>query len=211
MLWGMDGRTDPPEMLRPKEVEPLTGDEPFSGTDATVGDFWSWGFSDLRANTTRGGLAEFLVAHAVGAQQRVRDAWDNFDVLSPAGTRIEVKASAYLQSWVQREHSKISFSRLSGLEFDASSNEYSAERSVRADVFVFCVHTEREPMAYDPLDVSKWEFYAVPADAVRAAGTRTVGLAWVRAQAGQPVPFASLSGAIAAASSPGAHEVPGAG
>jgi hypothetical protein len=187
---------DPDQWLRPTAVAPLSGDEEFAGTEATVRDFWTWGFSDLRANTIRGVLAEFLVARAVGALQEVRDTWDNYDVLAPDGTRIEVKSSAYLQSWTQKRHSVLSFDRLTGLEFDATTNEYSAERLVRADVFVFAVHTERVPESYDALDVSKWEFYVVPADAIRAAGTRTVGITWVRSQAGVPVEFANLRGAI---------------
>jgi hypothetical protein len=41
---------------------PLDGGGRFTGLDATVSDFWRWAFSDLRDNTTRGILAEFLVA-----------------------------------------------------------------------------------------------------------------------------------------------------
>ena len=182
--------------LRPTPVEPLDGSESFDGLEASVRDFWSWAHSDLRDNTERGVLAEFLVARAVGSSQRVRVGWDNYDVLAPDGTRIEVKASAYLQSWAQKKHSQLVFGRLSGLEFDASRNEFGTERRVRGDVFVFCVHTERDPAAYDALDVSKWEFYVVAADAVREARTRTVGINWVRNHAREAVPFAGLAAAI---------------
>ena len=48
----------------------LTGDEPIRGADATLRDFWAWGYSDLRANTVRPLLAEFPVARAVGAALR---------------------------------------------------------------------------------------------------------------------------------------------
>ena len=44
----------------------MDGGRRFVGLDATVADFWRWAFSDLRDNTTRGILAEFLVAKAVG-------------------------------------------------------------------------------------------------------------------------------------------------
>jgi hypothetical protein len=50
--------------LTPAPVVPLNGSERFTGLDATVADFWRWAFSDLRNNTTRGILAEFLVARA---------------------------------------------------------------------------------------------------------------------------------------------------
>ena len=67
---------------------------------------------------------------------------------------------------------------------------------MRADVFVFAVRTERDPDAYDALDLSRWEFYVVGSDAVRAAQTRTVGIAWVRSQASEPVGFEGLGRAI---------------
>ena len=40
--------------LKPKSVEPLNGEETFSGSSMTVLEFWQWGFSDLRTNIVRG-------------------------------------------------------------------------------------------------------------------------------------------------------------
>ena len=96
---------------------PLDGTERFVGLDDTVADFWRWAFSDLRDITTRGILAEFLVAKAVGDQRTMRIGWDNFDAQAPDGTTIEVKCSAFLQSWVQKRHSDLVFGRLSAREF----------------------------------------------------------------------------------------------
>src|SRR5262252_1100889 len=84
---------------------PADGNEPFSGTDLRLGDFWRWAFSDLVSNVTRSTLAEFLVATAVGDSRPVREEWADFDVLTPAGVRVEVKSSAYLQTWFQRQSS----------------------------------------------------------------------------------------------------------
>jgi hypothetical protein len=120
---------------------PLDGSERFIGLDATVTDFWRWAFSDLRDNTTRGILAEFLVARAVGDERGLRIGWDNFDAKAPDGTAIEVKCSAFLQSWPQKQHSPLSFGRFRAREFDWTRNEYSVDARVRADVFVFCVQT----------------------------------------------------------------------
>lgn len=185
--------------LRPSAARPLRADEPFVGLTATVSDFWSWAFSDLRSNIERGVLAEFLVARAVGAEQPMRVAWDNYDVLAPDGTRIEVKSSAYLQSWPQRRYSTLTFGRLAARSWEPETDTYSEAPEVRADVFVFAVHTCRDPDAYDMLDVSQWEFWTVPADRVRAAGFKTVGIAWVRDQASAgPVNFSSVAAAIAA-------------
>lgn len=59
--------------------------------EATVLDFWRWGFSDLRLNIVRGVLAEFLVAKAVGATETPKEEWANFDVGTPASVRVEVR------------------------------------------------------------------------------------------------------------------------
>jgi hypothetical protein len=61
----------------------LLGDEAFS-IGGTVRDFWSCAMSDLQSNATRGHLAEFLVAPAVGATG-TRVEWDAFDVQAPTG------------------------------------------------------------------------------------------------------------------------------
>ncbi len=124
---------DEASWLEPTPVEPLTGHEPLSGVAATVAEFWRWGFSDLRTNIVRGILAEFLVAKVVGAREPVRVAWDNFDVVSGAGTRIEVKSSGHLQSWPQKRLSTVAFTGLTGLRWDAKEG-WGDDREVRADV-----------------------------------------------------------------------------
>lgn len=178
---------------------PLNGSERFAGLDATVADFWRWAFSDLRDNTTRGILAEFLVAKAVGDQRSLRIAWDNFDAQAPDGTTIEVKCSAFLQSWTQKRYSELVFGRLSAREFDAARNEYSVDARVRADVFVFAVQTQREPAAYDVLDISHWEFWVVSASIIRERAGKTVGIGWVREHATGPLSYGGLADAIQAA------------
>lgn len=177
-------------------AKPLNGSERFTGLDATVADFWRWAFSDLRDNTTRGILAEFLVARAVGDQRGLRIGWDNFDVRAPDGTAIEVKCSAFLQSWTQKRHSALRFGRLSAREFDAARNEYSVDARVRADVFVFAVQTQREPAAYDMLDISRWQFWVAGASTIRELAAKTVGIGWVRRHASGPLPYGELAEAI---------------
>lgn len=192
-----------PHDLVPSPVRPLAPGEALAGTDASVGDFWTWAFSDLRDNTVRATLAEYLVLLAVGAEASVRTGWDNFDVLAPDGTRIEVKAAGYLQSWSQKEVSVPHFSRLAAREFDASTNEYSEGPMVRADVFVFAIQTQSKPESYDPLDVDHWEFYVVHADRIRELGTKSVGLGWVKANCAGPVKFGMLNAEISGAAKSG--------
>lgn len=160
--------------------------------------FWRWAFSDLCDNATRGILAELLVAKAVGDQRPLRIGWDNFDVEAPDGTTMEVKCSAFLQSWVQKRHSELIFGRLSAREFDATRDEYSADVRVRADVFVFAVQTQREPASYDVLDISYWEFWVASATTMREWGGKAVGISWVRQHATGPLPYDNLADAIQA-------------
>jgi hypothetical protein len=97
---------------RPLSRHPLGTRRRRPGRDPA--DFWRWPFSDLRENTTRGILAELLVAYAVGAVGRLRRFWDNYDLLTPSGVRVAVKASSYLQSWPQRRLSRLRFGKLTG-------------------------------------------------------------------------------------------------
>ncbi len=190
--------TPPDGWLVPRPPQLLEGSDRFAGVDASVVDFWLWAFSDLRDNTTRGVLAEFLVALAVGRAGTRRKPWDNYDLITDDGLRIEVKASGYLQGWAQAKLSTPSFGRVAARTWDENTNEFGAEPEVRADVFVFAVHTCCDHTMYDALDVSQWQFYVVPAQAVRASGYKTLGISWVRKQT-EPISFGELAAAIAAA------------
>jgi hypothetical protein len=60
------------------KVTVKTGDECFHSIGASLGytllDFWRWSASDLVSNATRGRLAEFIVAKALGISvNAVRD------------------------------------------------------------------------------------------------------------------------------------------
>lgn len=158
-------------------------------------DYWRWAFSDLRDNTQRGVLAEFLVTLALGRTETRRKAWDNYDVTTSSGLRIEVKASGYLQSWAQATHSRLSFGRVIARTWDANTNEFGAKPEVRADVFVFSVQTCKDPQRYDALDLSQWEFYVVAADRVRECRYKSVSIAWVRKHA-DSVSFSDLAATI---------------
>jgi hypothetical protein len=57
----------PPQLLEPHDA--------FHGLDAAVSDFWRWAFSDLRDNTVRGVVAEFIVAAALDRTATRRKGW----------------------------------------------------------------------------------------------------------------------------------------
>jgi hypothetical protein len=182
--------------LEPTPVAPLGGDERFGEMTCSVLDFWRWGFSDLRTNIVRGVLAEFLVAKAVGDPSPLRNAWDNFDVTTPSGIRVEVKSSAYLQSWRQRDVSRLSFTGLLGREWSAVTNELAPERTLRADVYVFAIHICRKPEDYDPLRVDQWVFHVATAGLLRAVGSRSVSKAFLDRYAPQEYRLHELAAAI---------------
>jgi hypothetical protein len=191
----MSDSSIPDGWLSPALPQRLEAEEEFDGADARVGDFWRWAFSDLRDNTTRGVLAEFLVALALGRTEDRRIGWDNYDVKTASGIRVEVKASGYLQTWAQARPSQLSFGRVSGRAWDENTNTFDDVASVRADVFVFAVHTCLEHAAYNTRDVSQWEFHVVAAHEVAASKYKSVSISWVRQRA-SAIGFSELADAI---------------
>ncbi|MGY1662306.1 hypothetical protein ACI78Q_13895 [Geodermatophilus sp. SYSU D00705] len=172
----------------------LTGDEPIRGADTTLRDFWAWGYSNLRANTVRPLLAEYLVARAVGADLRPRVEWDSYDVLTPDGLRLEVKSGAYLQAWEQPRLSAITFGGLRARV--PSGDSWTADSTYNADGYVFAVLTTTEHARYDALDLDQWLFWVLPRRIVAATGQQSIGLARVQALADPPVSFGRLADLI---------------
>jgi hypothetical protein len=155
----------PPEWgaieLRPLDHStPVTGDG--APPDATLGDFWQWAYSDLTMNTTRGVLAEYLVALAIRAREVVRDAWATYDLTSADGVTVEVKSAAHIQSWPQHGPSRISFNYAVREGLDPATQDHDRMPARHAQVYVFALLTCMDQGAVNALDVSQWEFYVVP-------------------------------------------------
>lgn len=151
----------------------LSGEEPFlsGGTPLpfTIREFWAWSSSDLMSNTFRGRVAEFLVAQALGVASASRDEWSPWDLTTAEGTTVEVKSSAYIQSWAQRTLSTPSFDIAPKRFWSAETNTMDANPKRHAAVYVFSLlaHTERPTV--EPLDVRQWEFFVVPTRALDQA------------------------------------------
>lgn len=184
--------------LTPAQLPQLGGYESFSAGDLTVLDFWRWALGDLRMNNARGYLAEFLVARALKSPEPTRVEWGSHDVTAPDGTRIEVKSSAFLQSWSQNVVSKPRFG-LTGatLLWDEAAGEYKADPNGRVDVWVFALQTCRDHDLYDPLDVSQWAFWIASNRDVEGWEQKTAGLATVERKAGEAVRWPDLAKAVA--------------
>lgn len=161
----------------------LSSTQEITGLDGlTVGDFWSWAFSDVMSNLNRSMFAEFLVASALGLLDVPRVEWDAVD-LRFRGASIEVKAAAYVQSWPQSRPSPIRFEIAKKLAWHAQTNTYATERTRNADCYVFCLYPETDPSRANVLDVGAWEFYVLSTERInRQLGEqKSVGISRIRA------------------------------
>ena len=157
-----------------------TGNELFSFRGKSVGyqlsDFWSWQASDLLSNTLRGVLAEFIVAKALDIKiDTPRIDWIEYDLLLKK-KKIEVKTSAYLQSWSKEGNSKPTFSIRPARAWTPEFGYVEPPR--HADLYVFCLNTEREWKSADSIDLDKWKFYPVLTSKIEAKykEQKTIGL-----------------------------------
>lgn len=138
----------------------LTGSEPIRGSNSkTVVDYWRWAHSDILENVQRGIFAEYIVADALGIAGAQRIGWAGYD-LEYKGKKIEVKSSAYLQSWNQRTLSRPTFSIGARQQWIEGSGKYADARYV-ADCFVFCLYEDADGPTADILNLSGWSFYVV--------------------------------------------------
>lgn len=183
-----------------------TGDEPMHrdgrNLDANLLDFWQWSCSDLVSNATRGVLAEYVVAKALGIDTAgVRDEWAAFDLLTSSGVKVEVKSAAYVQSWYQKKLSCIQFLTPMTRAWDSTTSVQSTELKRQADVYVFAVLAHRDKATIDPLNVNQWEFYVVPTIALnaRTRSQHSITLKSLCALCETCVPFEQLSAAVESA------------
>jgi hypothetical protein len=146
----------------------------------------------------RGILAEYLVARAVGSTDKSRVEWDRYDVISPQGTRIEVKASAYLQSWRQKRPSNIRFEVAEKSGWDAETDTYDAERRRSADIYVFCLLAHQDRATVDPLDVAQWRFFVISAPQLSAqiGVQKSIGLSRLQAIGAVETTYGELAARI---------------
>ena len=158
---------------------------------ATIQDFWMWAYSNLTDNTQRGAYAEYLVSVALGAEATTRKDWGPYDVLTPDGIRVEVKASAYVQAWKQSKLSKIN-------DFDADAFNYDAEIVRQSDVYVFCVETCKKPDELNERDLSQWDFYVISTAQINETldMQKTVSLSTLLKIGARKVSFCDLNAAV---------------
>lgn len=153
--------------LKAIKANPKSGEERLTNgnqeTGYTLLDFWRWSVSDILSNATRGRFAEFIVGTSIGLKpENLRDEWDAYDLTTEEGIKIEVKSAAYIQSWNQREFSKISFSIKPARYWDAETNIQRGKPKRHADLYVFCHLKHKDQDTIDPLKLEQWDFYVLP-------------------------------------------------
>ncbi|MCK9413311.1 MAG: hypothetical protein M0Q53_13500 [Prolixibacteraceae bacterium] len=146
-------------------IKQKTGEEQLTLSDRETGlkliDFWRWSVSDIISNATRGRFAEFIVASSLNIDLTIiRDEWGPYDLESPEGIKIEVKSASYLQTWNQRDYSKISFSIKASIFWDSETFTQS-EPKRHANIYVFCLLKHKDQVTLDPIKLDQWEFYVV--------------------------------------------------
>jgi hypothetical protein len=192
LIWVSDG------LIRPSELQRLDGSEPLGA--GNVLDFWRWALGDLRMNNARGYLVEYLVAQAVGDRSPRRIEWGPYDAQTADGTLIEIKATAYLQSWATKRLSTPTWqfkSIKSTQVWNSELGEYTmVDPADRVHVWVFALHTCRDPAAYDALDIDQWEFRVVSHRQLLAEGRTSAGLSVFDRLGIEPVTYAELAHAI---------------
>ena len=167
--------------------------------------FWQWVASDLRSNATRGRLAEYLVAQALGLADGARREWLAHDLTAADGTKIEVKSAAYVQAWAQRRPSLISFDIRPTLGWDPDTAKFGDARRRQSDVYVFSLLHEQDENKLDPLNVSHWRFFVLATRVLDQTCPlqKTINLQKLRALHPEEVGFGGIGAAVVQASGPG--------
>ncbi len=180
----------------------LNSEDPI-GDAGTVGEFWRWAMSDLLGNRHRGILAEYLVGKALGADvlSEPRFEWDCYDLIYRE-TRIEVKSSAYIQTWhtPTQKRSNPSY-RIPPHEcWDARTALNDSTRKRHAQIYVFCIFpAQPDDTCRDVLAVDVWGFYVTTTANLEQHITleaASIGIATVRQICGDFVTYSRLKETI---------------
>ena len=140
-----------------------SGNEAILGINSgkTLVNFWQWAYSDLLGNTERGYVAEYLVALACNLDNEPRISWDSYDLKLKNGIKVEVKSSAYLQTWKQNAFTRPVFGIQKTHAWNYIDNLFDQVKKRQADVYVFALLAHKDKMTANPLDTSQWEFYVM--------------------------------------------------
>jgi len=78
------------------------------------------------------------------------------------GRHLDLPSAAYLQSWAQKEVSRISFNTPKTLAWDADGGGFANIARRHAQVYVFALLAHTNKATVNPLDLDQWVFYVLP-------------------------------------------------
>jgi len=183
-------------IVSPEQIK-LVGDADLPAHTSLL-DFWRWGFSDQCDDDLKGYFAEWMVGTLLDLPMNTsrRISWADSDLITPSGTRIEIKASAYWQSWklLNEDGSRKSmppavtadpaFIRFGGLQARTAITPAPEgdSRRFKSDIYVFCMHSQTDPSAWDAWTLAHWEFYVMTREELAERRTGgSISLAGLRA------------------------------
>ena len=165
----------------------------------TVSDFWQWVFSDLLQNTTRGILAEYIVAVLLGVDDKPRRPWESFDLVLSDGRTIEIKTMSRLQAWAQKQLStpKVKLSPKRYWSYDTNLLEKTP--SLNADLYIICYFIAEDHSTANTLDLDQWQFFVLTKNKVKEIlkKTQSVSLKTLRNHNITPLKAENLASEIA--------------
>jgi hypothetical protein len=123
--------------------------------------FWEYAYSNFLDNRNRSALAEYIVAEALDVNDAPLSTWEPYDIKTKCGIKVEVKASGYIQAWRQNKPSTPTFDIAKKFGFHIESNLHEKVKDRQADVYVFCLHKEKNHENVNPLLTNQWTFYVV--------------------------------------------------
>jgi len=163
-------------------------------------EFQEWAYDDLLTNTTRGVLAEYIVATALGIRDTKRREWAQYD-LEIGGVGVEVKSAAYVQAWEQARVSEITFGIRRAQGWDDRTNTHADSATRSASVYVFCLLEGEDRNQIDPLDTAHWTFFVLSTSEIdrQVPTQKTIRLGALKALGAHPCTYDELKAAIHAA------------
>jgi hypothetical protein len=92
------------------------------------------------------------------------------------GLKIEVKTSAYWQTWKQEKRSRPVFAIPKKHGWKGETSQWDDEIRRHADIYVFCLYAEenQSKARENILDTNHWKFYIVPTE--KLPEQKTIGL-----------------------------------
>ncbi len=130
----------------------------------------------LVTNVLRGQVVEAIVALALEPEWNWCSAdYSSWDFERPDGLRLEVKQSAYRQSWQSAPGAKIS----PGFDVKARTGRWEGSEFVRehgraAHIYVLAYHDRRDDSA-DHRDPQQWEFFVLPSAIIPPVARIAIG------------------------------------